>query len=75
MFSKVLKGDTTRPIRIEAEDAEGRVFISVGGMIVDVHCNDDGVSVQITHGNEVLDEAGADYPDEVNHRTKSGGVA
>jgi hypothetical protein len=47
-------------IKIEKELAEGRVFIAAHGMQVDVHVTDDGITVQITKGNDVIDEAYAD---------------
>jgi len=47
-------------VKIEKDSKENRVFISAHGQIVDVHVTDDGISVQITKGNEVLAEASSD---------------
>ncbi len=47
--------------RVEQSREDNRVFISCHGtMQVDVQITEDGVSVQITRGNEVLAEAHAD---------------
>lgn len=47
-------------IIVEELPREGRVFVNAHGMQVDVHVTEDGISVQITKGNEVLAEAQAD---------------
>lgn len=53
-------------VRIETEAADGRIFIAVGGLQIDIHCGEEGVAVQLQHQNDVLDECHADYPDLVN---------
>lgn len=45
---------------IKVEKENDRVFISAHGKIVDVHVTDDGITVQITKGNDVVAEAYAD---------------
>lgn len=55
------KRDKAPEIRVAVEENGERVFIGVGGLMVDVHSGEDGVTVQITNGNDVLDEACADY--------------
>ena len=47
-------------------DAEGRITISVQGLVIDVHLAEEGATVQMQHEAEVLDECSADYPDLVN---------
>lgn len=49
-----------------AVEAEGRIFIAVGGLQIDIDLQDEGCTVQLQHQNEVLDECSADYPDLVN---------
>lgn len=44
--------------RIALDD--GRVFVAAHGQQVDVHINEDGITVQITKGNEVLAECCTD---------------
>ena len=51
--------------RIAVEENEGRAFIAVGGLQIDIHMAEDGAVVQLQHRNEVLDEASADYPEAV----------
>lgn len=46
--------------RYKIERDNNRVFIAAHGQMVDVHITDDGISVQITKGNEVLAEAYSD---------------
>lgn len=65
MKTKIV-GGSFPPLDLEADKQNGRIIITVGGLEIDVHCTEDGVSVQLTHENEVLDEASADYPDAVN---------
>lgn len=45
---------------------EGRIFITVKGLVIDVDLADEGAVVQLQFGTEILDEASADYPDLVN---------
>lgn len=50
--------------RVEMERPDGRVFIAAHGQIVDVHITEDGIGVQITKGNVVLDYCGTDHDQE-----------
>lgn len=52
-------------IRVAIEEEGQRTFVAVKGMQVDVHCNEDGIVVQITKGNEVLGECSADFDEGV----------
>lgn len=45
---------------IKVEKDGDRVFISAHNKIVDVHVTEDGITVQITKGNDVVAEAYAD---------------
>lgn len=47
--------------KIEQCKDSNRVFISTEKEIVEVHITEDGVSVEITRGNEVIAECGADF--------------
>lgn len=51
--------------RIAVEENEGRVFIAVRGMQIDIHMGEDGAIVQLQNRNEVLAETSADYPEGV----------
>jgi len=44
--------------RVAVDD--GRVFVAAHGQQVDVHITADGITVQITKGNDVLAEATTD---------------
>lgn len=61
MMDRHFKRDNAPDIRLAVEENGERIFIGVGGLMVDVHSGEDGVTVQITKGNDVLGEAVADY--------------
>jgi hypothetical protein len=47
-------------VKAERSRDDRRVFVSAHGMIVDVCVVEDGITVQITKGNDVVAECGAD---------------
>lgn len=55
------KRENKPDIRLAVEQNGERIFIGVGGLMIDVHSAEDGVTAQITKGNDVLAEACADY--------------
>jgi len=56
-----MKNQHGMEVVVEKSPEDGRVFIAVGGVQVEFHSDDVGVSVQIVKGNAVLAECSADY--------------